>query len=54
MKASLGKDLLIVEEVPMTRSQAKRVKEAIRLLAEITMDKTLIIAIKEKKFHVGH
>lgn len=35
-----GKDLLIVEEGPMTRSRTKMAKEAKGLLVQATMDET--------------
>lgn len=48
--ASLGKDQLMVEERPKTRSRLKMVKEVIRLIAQTTVDKTLIITIKGTNF----
>lgn len=39
MKASLRKNPFIVEKGPMTKSQEKRVKEAMRLLSQATIQK---------------
>lgn len=50
MKASPSKDPLIVEKGPMTRSRAKRVKEAMELIAQATVDETLIKASKSTSF----
>lgn len=53
MKASPGKDHLIVEEGSMTRSQAKRIKEVMWLLVQTTMDETSIIGNKDTIFMLG-
>lgn len=52
-KTSQSKDPLIVEEGPMTRSQANRVKDAMRLLAQVAVDEKLIMASKESSFMFG-
>lgn len=49
-KASLGKDPLIVEEGPMTRLRAKRVKVATRLLDQDRANESLIMENKEISF----
>lgn len=52
-EASPDKDSLIVEEGSMTRSRVKRVKEAMRLIAQSTVDKTLVVASKGTSFMLG-
>lgn len=47
MTANLGKDPLIVKEWPMTRSQVKRIREAMWLLAQATIDGTFIMETKK-------
>lgn len=42
-RVSPGKDLLLVEEGPMTRSRAKQVKEAMTLVVQATVDDMAIL-----------
>lgn len=48
-KASSGNDLLIIEEKPMTRSPAKSIEAVMGLLAQTTMDETLIMTSKKSR-----
>lgn len=50
MMTRLGKDLLIVDEGPMTRERAKQVKEVIGLLVQATMDDLMFYTKKETSF----
>lgn len=50
---SPSKDPMIFKDGPMTRSRAKRVKKAMRLLVQGTMNEMLMIASKGKKFNAG-
>lgn len=49
----MGTNPLIVEEGSMTRLRAKRVKEAMGLLAQATMDEASIVTNKETSLMLG-
>lgn len=50
MRASKDKDPLIVRERPMTKSWAKKVKEAMGVLAQVMVNETSIITSKRTSF----
>lgn len=53
MRPSKDKNPLIVKKGPMTRSRANKVKEVMRLLAQVMVDEISITTSKQDKFHVG-
>lgn len=53
MRASKDNNLLIVDGGPMTRSQTKKVKEALILLLQSMMDGKSITTSKKTSFILG-